>query len=165
MTTLTRQAVVEIFQAIQMIGRVSGPIAWTFAVASTRRAIQPIVDSIRESQVIPENLQEYQNERIKIATELSRPAAPGEAIPRDSIRIDDTEEFARRLKTLHVGKWEGAEDRIIAHFKDVDELLKQTVEVNITTCPMDKIPELPSQVVDALFCLIALPVDTKTAPK
>ena len=95
---ITKKQAVELYQALQAIGNVSASTRFNFAVALNKRAIQPIIQALRESQV-PTPLQTQFEQQRQALLHKHRSMDQTGALP-GQIKLTDPAGFAQEVEAL-----------------------------------------------------------------
>lgn len=138
--TLTNDEAFRLYLAIRQASEVKAPIRFTYALGRTKRALQPVIESIEAAQTA------QRETYLTIAREHATVDDAGEPVPvtetgRSGYQIDPAkrEAFAAAVKPLS---------------DELQALMQESIEVQVHRVPIDAVPELTGAVVDALWPML-----------
>lgn len=140
---ITKEEIFDAERALKLIGEKSLKKKLAYAIAKTARAVAAEAKDLRFAQQMPDSpeVQEYEKRRKSLAAKHSYKDGDGNPLMlQGRYQIQDHEGFDRELSALRSEMsevWTLLEE----HQKELDELLKEDVELEVHAIQFDLLPK------------------------
>ena len=116
-------------------------VKFAYAVSKNAQSIESELKAIQEAAKPREDFVKYEKERVELCEECSKKDDQGKSISiRGEFQMEDRAAFDKKLKKLRKTH-EKAIDGSVAQKLEIEELLKEDVEVKIHKVAVDNLPE------------------------
>lgn len=156
---IQREKLVAMFGLINRLLNQKTSVRFHYLLLKNKKLLQPEIEAIQEAQQIdpPAGHNEFNDKRIELCKEYCVKDENGEAVIKQgnyAIIPERKEEFEGKMADLKE-EYKGLIEELDKRQEDFVNLLKEHVEVNLTTIPLSVMPEeLVGNEVEALFDLI-----------
>lgn len=135
----TRKELGDLYQALLSVGNLTG-VKFSYAVARNLATLKSEMESLKKSVAMTDKFDEYEVKRVTLAEKYSVKEDGKPKIVDNKYEIQDQKSFDKDLKELQIEYKEHIDNRA-NQLKELEELLKEEVEVSLFMITQDMIPE------------------------
>jgi pyruvate-formate lyase len=136
----TREEFLNLYQTLSQLGNLKG-VKFAYIIAKNKEVIKPELVAIQEAGKMKDNYKEYDKERVELNEKYALKEKDGKPVIKDeNYQIKDKETFEKALKELQEKHKEAIDERE-AQIKEVNDLVKEEIEMDLKTLPLAIVPE------------------------
>lgn len=154
---LTKEQILELYQSLINVGNLKG-VQFAYAVAKNLNILEPEIEAIRKANNPSDRYIEYDRKRIKLAESHSvKVNGKPEKTIRNGVEAYNVKDEAKFLEELKVIQSEYEKDIVDREkqSKEINELLKESVEVTIYTVNVQHIPtDIEAKQMSDIFLMV-----------
>jgi len=136
----TREEFLNLYQVLSQLGNLKG-VKFAYTIAKNKEAIKPELVAIQEAGQTKDNYKEFEKERVGLNEKYALKDEKGQPVIKgDNYQIEDKETYDKAYNEL-IEKHKEAIDERDAQIKEVNELVKEEIEMDLKTLPLSLVPE------------------------
>lgn len=151
---MTKQELLNLFDALHRVGEYKGA-KFAYAVAKNIQILKPEVEAITEAQKPSAEFEEYDKQRMQLASKFSKKDKNNEPIIiNNRFELDDREGFETAWEALRVTFKDVLAERD-KQMKEYQEFLQEEVEVILYKIKEENLPQdISSGQLTAIFAIV-----------
>ena len=136
---ITKEKAVDLFKSLNDVGNLQG-VKFAYAVARNISLLNSEVDAIQKAIEAHDDFRKYDEERVALAKKHAVKVDGKEKVEDGQYVVEDQEKFETEFKELQE-KHKNALDVREKQKNDFKELLKEELEIDLFTIPVEYVPE------------------------